>query len=132
MKVGFAGVVSAGVPMLLAEVVRSSDSLDSNVDAVAAMECVSRDFLDSGGDPLSKSRDLSLLSLALPLSLLLSVLMPKKEVKDGAAGLSFGVKGRCEDTGLVPIGAWRGLGGSRRSMYSSPSLGFIDKLLVEP
>jgi len=54
-------------------------------------------------------------------------------VNDGAAGLSFGVSGRWEEVGRVPIGAWSGLWVSREgSKKSSSTCAPNDRLLVDP
>ena len=76
---------------------RSRESLVSTVDVVGAIEGVSFDLRDSGGEVLSTSFSFSLgLSFDLPLNSM---------VNEGAAGLSFGVAGLCEEAGRVPIGA---------------------------
>ena len=109
--------------LLVWDVVRSSDSRDSIVDMVGAREGVSLDLRDSGGDCVSSSLSLSLdSSLDLPL---------KSIVKEGAAGLSLGVDGRCEEAGRVPIGAWSGLLSRLVSMISSSPTG-MERLDVEP
>lgn len=77
------------------EVVRSSDSRDSMVDVVGAMECVSFDLRDSGGDPERMRSSLTFVE-TLSFSLVLSLLLPKPNMlKAGALGLSLGVNGRC-------------------------------------
>ena len=84
---------------------------------------MSFDLRDSGGDVLSISFSFGFdLSFDLPL---------KSIVKEGAAGLSLGVDGRCEDAGLVPIGACSDLGSRFDSMISSSATG-RERLLVEP
>lgn len=53
----------------------------------------------------------------------LSSFFPKKVVKEGAAGFSFGVTGRWDDGGRVPMGAWIGLWGSNGASSCSNSVG---------
>lgn len=103
MNVGFEAVV--GVDSRLPTVpgtderpdgVRSSDSRDSAVDMVGAIEWVSFDFRESGGEPETVYSSLILaLSLSLSFSLVLSLFLPKPNMLNaGALGLSLGVDGR--------------------------------------
>ena len=108
MNVSLAGVVSAGVLPLCPDAVCSRDSRDSIVEMVVARDCVSLDLRESGGDVSSGPSSGVAFSPAfnLAFSLFLSALLAKNcVVKDGAAGLSFGVNGRCDEVGRVPIGA---------------------------
>ncbi len=111
MKFSLDGVVSTGMPPLCPEAVRSRDSRDSVVEPFVARDCVSFDLRESGGDASSGPSSGVPFSPAFSLafSLFLSALRAKNcVVKDGAAGLSFGVSGRWDDDGRVPIGAWSG------------------------
>ena len=101
------------------ELMRSRDSLESVIDMEAieldvAIDRPSRDLRDIGGETSSidescvggLSKDPSdSFAFALSLSFSLSGRLVKSVRKLGAAGLSFGVIGRCDDGGLVPIGA---------------------------
>ena len=103
---------SDGVP----ETLRSRDSWESvrEVEAMEAEVVIERPSLDlrgsagcgEGSSAIDSSKGPSFApskSLALPLSLPLSLV--KRVRKLGAAGLSLGVLGLCEDCGRVPMGA---------------------------
>lgn len=85
---------------------RSSESRDSIVDVVGAMEWVSFDLRDSGGELVEVTPS----SLSFVLSLALSLFLPKPNIVNvGAAGFNFGVAGLWEeDVGRVPIGGCDG------------------------
>ena len=111
--------------------VRSRESRDSAVDVVGAMEWVSFDLRDSGGE----LAEVGLSSLSLVLSLVLSLLLPKPNiVKVGAAGLSLGVAGRCweDEVGRVPIGGCDVRTARLGSRNSPSSSGLRDKFVWEP
>ena len=74
------------------------------------------------------------LLLSFSLSLLLKVLIKLNPLKAGAAGLSFGVIGLCEEVGLVPITPTLGGGLAWPAVKnSSSSLAIpVDKAVVDP
>jgi hypothetical protein len=93
----------------VADETRSSDSRDSAADVRIDRE--SFDRRDIGGDASSgliKLRSCGLGVSLLSLLFVLSSFFPKMVLNDGAAGLSFGVAGRWEDGGRVPMGACTG------------------------
>lgn len=106
---------------------RSRESRDSTVDVVGAMECVSLDLRDSGGE----FAEVTPSSLSLVLSFVLSLFLPKPNiVKVGAAGFSFGVAGLWEeDVGRVPIGGCDGRTTRLGSKYSPSSSGLRDRFV---
>lgn len=97
------------------------------MDVVGAMECVSLDLRDSGGEFVNGVPS----SLSFVLSFVLSLFLPKPNmVNVGAAGFNFGVAGLWEDeVGRVPMGGCDGRTARLGSRNSPSSSGLRDKFV---